>query len=269
MKIASYSNEKILERLLNNKSDSNYWTYITELRKRKTKDIYAKSVSLTQSKIVKEKNIGIDVMAQFGYPRLHKEKTLKIYFNLLKTETDISVISSIFYGIGHNNDNLTNKQIDIICNYKRHRSAKIRYSLVFALLAIENIKAIETLIELSSDKDADIRNWSTFGIGAQISTDNEEIRKALWARIDEPGQDVRYEAIFGLATRKDPGIKEVLKNELLKVDDLGSLLLESIEAFEDKDFISLLEQQIAQNKITESINEKWLLDTIEKLKENQ
>jgi hypothetical protein len=268
MKIASYSNEKIFERLLNNKSNSNYWNYIIELRKRKSNDIYAKSISLTKSKKVKEKIIGVEIMAQFGHPRLHQDKTITIYFNLLKTETDINLISSILYAIVHNKEILTIEQIDILCNYKNHRSTKVRYSLVCALLAIENTKAIETLIELSSDKDADIRNWSTFGIGAQIETDSEEIRKALWDRINDLDKNARNEAVFGLAIRKVPGIKEIMKSELLKIDDLGSLLLDAIVEFNDKDFITLLEQQIEQNKITGSINEKWLLDTIEKLKDN-
>nr|WP_315239513.1 hypothetical protein [uncultured Flavobacterium sp.] len=266
MSLIHYSNEKIFDRLLSNKSNKNYWKYISELRKRKSKDIFKKSIILINSEIAKERIIGIDILAQFGYPRLHKKIILKKFFSLLKTETDKYAISSLFYGIGHNNDNLTNKEIDLISSFKKHKSSRVRYSLAFALLTKEESKAIETLIELSKDRDSEIRDWATFGIGTQIETDNQIIREALWKRINDKDENTKYEAIIGLAKRKDKKIKEVLKNELLKIDEFGSLILEAIEELNDKEFITLIEEQIKRNKVTKNLNEEWLIDTLEKLK---
>ncbi|PXY47031.1 hypothetical protein [Flavobacterium hydrophilum] len=265
MSLINYSNEKLFDRLLNNKSNKNYWKYITELRKRTEKSVFEKSVELTKSNVAKEKILGINILSQFGYPRLHVKEILKIYFDLLKKETDKDVISAIFYGIGHNNENLTDKQIGIICPYKNHKSVNVRYSLVYAILAIDKTKSIETLIQLSKDKDSDIRDWATFGIGSQIETDNELIRKALWERVNDKYKNIRHEAIAGLAKRKDENIKGVLKNELLEIDDSGSLILEIIEEFGDKTFIPLIEEQIKSNKVLKKVNEDWLLQTLEKL----
>lgn len=116
-KITSFSTSEIFRRLLNNKSKTNYWRYIMELRKRKSSEIYNSAIELTKSSDKKEKIIGINILAQFGNPRIHKNQTLRIYFNLLKEENDIYVVSSILYAIGHNNQKLTENQIDFICHY--------------------------------------------------------------------------------------------------------------------------------------------------------
>lgn len=266
MSLTNYSNEKLFDRILNNKSNKNYWKYISELRKRKSKDIFKKSIELTKSEISKEKIIGINVLAQFGYPRLHQKEILKIYFSLLKTEKDKNVISSILYGIGHNNDKLTENQIDIVCSFKNHKSVNVRHGLVSAILAIDKTKPINTLIQLTKDKDSDIRDWATFGIGTQIETDNLIIRETLWERINDSDENTRFEAIFGLAKRKDQKIKDILKNELLKIDEFGSLILEAIEELNDKEFIALIEEQIKKNKVLKKVNEDWLVETLEKLK---
>jgi len=68
-----------------------------------------------------------------------------------------------------------------------------------------------------------------------------------------------------LAIRKDKRIKGILQQELRNIDDLGSLILESIVAFGDKSFIELLKNKIQENKITQRINEKWLLNCIKEL----
>lgn len=269
MSLIKYPDEKLFGRLLNNKSDKNYWRYISELRKRKSKAIFEKSISLTNSEITKERIIGIDILAQFGYPRLHKNKILKKFFQLLKKETDKYIISSIFYGIGHNNEDLTTKQIDLICSFKNNKSSRVRYSLVFALTTKEEPKAIRTLIELSKDRDYEIRDWATFGLGSQIEIDNEAIRNALWKRVNDKYEAPRFEAIAGLAKRKDERVKAVLIRELENIDEFGSLILESIEDLNDKDFIPLLQKQIAKNKEFKTVEEKWLLDTLEKLTQSE
>ncbi len=269
MSLINFSNEKIFDRLLNNKSNENYWKYISELRKRKSKDIFEKSITLVESEIVKNRIVGIDILAQFGYPRIQKKIILKKFFSLLKKETDKYAISSLFYGIGHNNDHLTNTEIDLICSFKKHKSSRVRYSLAFALLTKEESKAIETLIELSKDKDSEVRNWATFGIGTQSEKDNEIIREALWKRINDKDKSTKFEAIIGLAKRKDKRIKEILKNELIKIDEFGSLILEAIEEFNDKEFITLIEEQIKRNKVTEKVNEDWLFETLEKLNQSE
>lgn len=266
-KLTNYKTEKIFARLLKNKSKKNYWNYVSELRKRKSEEIFKKSVLFTKSDSLKERILGVNILAQFGFPRLHKKEIINILFKLLKEETDKGILSSILYGISHNNEKLNIKQIDLLCSFKTHKSVIVRHSLVSALCTVEKEKAIDTLIELSKDKDSDIRDWATFGLGSQLETDNDKIRTALWNRVSDKEEGAKFEAISGLAQRKDKRIKEVLKTELENIDEYGSLILESIEYFEDKSFIQLIEKQIEKNKKSKKVNEDWLLNTLKKLKQ--
>ncbi len=268
-KLNNYSTDKIFTRLLTNKSEKNYWNYVQELRKRKTEDIYERSILLTKSSSVKERIIGVNVLAQFGFPRLHKREIIHTFFELLKNETSIDVVSAILYAIGHNNEKLTKNQIDLLCSFSGHKSNDIKQGVVFALCTIEKEKAIDTLILLSNDKKTSIRDWATFGLGSQLEIDNEKIRNALWKRISDKDESVRFEAIAGLSQRKDHRIKSVLKKELENIDEYGSLILESIGELNDKDFIPYLEKQIEKNKATKIVNEDWLLDTLNKLKQTE
>lgn len=261
-----WTSEKIFARLLNNKTQKTFWENVRELRKRPNIKVYNKAYKLAKSEIEKEKIIGIYVLAQLGFdPRFQQAKTVKLYFKLLENEKSPKVISAILSSISHNNENLSEKQISKLIEFKTHKFVNVRFELTLALSCLENENAIKTLIELSNDKDSDTRNWATFGIGTQIENDTEEIRSALWNRVTDKDEITRLEAISGLAKRKDKKIKEVLKTELEYIDEKGSLILESIELFKDKDFIPLLEKKIVENKKSKKVNEDWLLETINKL----
>jgi HEAT repeat protein len=262
-----WTSEKIVTRLLNNKTQKTFWENIHELRRRPNKEVYNRAFKLADSESEKEKIIGIYVLAQLGFePRFQQSKTIKLYFKLLENEKSPKVISAILSSISHNNEKLNEKQILKLLKYKTHKFVDVRFQLTLAISCLKNEVAIENLIELSTDKNADIRNWATFGLGTQIEIDNSQIRNALWERVNDTDASTREEAIFGLAKRKEVKIKEILIKELKKIDEFGSLILEAIEEFKDKDFIKLIEKQISENEKTKTVNEEWLTNTLEKLK---
>ncbi|HOY12608.1 MAG TPA: hypothetical protein PLY70_05685, partial [Saprospiraceae bacterium] len=88
----------------------------------------------------------------------------------------------------------------------------------------------------------------------------------LWEKTSDSSDMVRLEAIAGLAKRKDKRVKEILIRELQNIDEHGSIILESINDFNDFDFVDLLEKQLEINKITQQVNEDWLIMTLRKLK---
>jgi hypothetical protein len=148
----NWTTEKLFYRLLNNKSDRTSWSNIVELRSRGTEEVFVKSYELAHSEIVKEKIMGINLLAQLGSePRPFSKKTIKIYFKFLEKETNIKVLEAILDAIGHNNRHLTNAQISILSSFKNHKNQSIRQSLVHALLYIDKDEAIETLILLTND----------------------------------------------------------------------------------------------------------------------
>ncbi len=261
-----WTNEKIINRLINNKTDRTHWDNIRELRSRPSNELFTKCVSLVKSKNVKKRLIGIEVLSQLGVsPRPFIDETLKVFFDILRKEKINDVISTILYGIGHNNENLTNSNIKFLCSFMNNKNIDVKHGLVFALGGIENDIAIETLIVYSKDRSNVVRDWATFNLGTQIDIDTPVLRKALWNRVNDKNIIVRREAIHGLARRKDNNIKDYIIKELEPIDSNCSILLESIEELNDNEFIPILEQILKKEGIDKLVNTEWLNNTIEKL----
>lgn len=114
---------------------------------------------------------------------------------------------------------------DRIIAFARHPERDVRFAVAFALpgvslvdddgdLAILTDDALAALRELSTDPDDDVRNWATFGIGGMHEGDDPAIREALLARVEDPHDETRGEAISGLAFRHD---ERVLPHHLREI----------------------------------------------------
>jgi HEAT repeat protein len=245
---------------MNNKSQKAYWNNIHFLRRRPSKELFVKCIGLTKSKNPKARTIGIDILAQLGSdPRPYLSQTLKVFFDILKIENNSTVLMSLLYAIGHNNDRLSKTQIETLCSFSDSKDELIKEGLVFSLIGVEHIKAIETLIKLSSDKLSHIRDWATFGIGSLIDKNNKYVRDALWNRVNDKHQDTKLEAILGLAKRKDSRIKDIIKRGLL-IGEYGTLLFEAIIETGDKEFLPLLRRNLRSIKNISGINPEWIKD---------
>lgn len=268
----SWSNDKLLYRLITNKSNKTYWLNISELRKRASPALFEQCILLTKSDVQKERMIGVNILSQLSSPptfRPYSKKVIVHFLNLLKVEKTPLVLMSILYGIGHNNENLVqDKAIKCIANYRTNENDCVREGVVAALLGIDNAIAVNALIELSRDKCSHIRDWAVFGLGSLIETDTTEIREALYARIYDKHKDTRYEAILGLARRNDPKVKDVIIQELLSAS-YTTYLFEAIKELPDAAFIPLLENNLMKYKDDIDINSEWidgLKDCINNLK---
>ncbi len=262
-----WTDEKLFFRLLNNKSDRTYWENISALRKRPTHEVFDKCIELTFSKDPKAREIGIDTLAQLGTPlRPFYSDTIKRFFELLETENDPEILKSLLIAISHNNEQLNQAQINKLCEFANTDNDGIKEGLVFSLLRIKNPFAIDTLIKLSSDRLDYVRDWATFGIGSMIEKNNRKIRAALWARVNDKHEDTKYEAIVGLAIRKDARVKGIIKRELLS-RIYSTSLFEAIIDFGDKDFLPLLRQHFKEDNASKDINPEWLKELKECISE--
>ncbi len=253
-----WSTEKLISRLLNNKSEKTYWNNIRVLRSRPTIEVLNKSIELTHHSDAKARRIGIDVLAQLGIsPRPFYDQSNKCFFELLNIENNPKVLMSLFYAIGHNNEKLSNIQIEKLCEFVDSPNELVIEGLVHALLGIDKPKAIDALIKLSTHKLSHIRDWATFGLGSLVERDNKKIRVALWNRVNDKHNDTKAEAILGLALRNDSGIIDIIHREVLS-EEYDTMLLEAIIAINGIDLLPVLEHHLAKLRNNQDINADWL-----------
>jgi HEAT repeat protein len=261
----NWTPEKIFERLLTNKSDKTFDQNVRELRRRGTPEIFDKCVDLCHSDQLDNRLLGTSLLSQYG--KSPHPQVIALFLEMLKIETEPSVISTILFAFGHNNEDLTEKEIKFLCTFQKHPRAIVRHGLSFALGGVRSKTAIDTLILLTKDKNRSIRDWSTFNIGSLSKQNTSQIRTALWERINDKYLIIRLEAIRGLAYRKEVAVKEYIKKELIYVDFCTSnLLFEAITALKDKELIPVLEELQVRNEVEKIVNAAFLQETIDGLK---
>ena len=232
----SWSDEKLLARALAAKTGKAYWDNVRELSRRASASLFERCAALTKSEFWAERCAGVDVLAQLYretkksrlrvmYP--YRKEILALFLKMLAVEKNEDVTESLLYGIGFNSHSyyrgrkepsksvcyLKGKDIDAILPFARSDVDDIRRGAVAALSGVDSMKAIRGLIRLSEDRRSHIRDWATFAIGELSDLDNDEIRRALYARCTDRHHDTRMEAISGLARRKDNGVKKYLEKE--------------------------------------------------------
>ena len=122
----------------------------------------------------------------------------------------------------------------------------MRYAVVHALSGYDENQAIGALVSLSADLDRDVRNWATFGLGSQIDSDSTTIREALLARAVDADDEIRGEALVGLARRDETRVVPAIIHELnlhgIEILRDWSLIQETAEAVTD---VSMAKQNSA------------------------
>ena len=97
-----------------------------------------------------------------------------------------------------------------LCRFAGDVDGDVRWQVAFGLPAMirrgpgEPTPPTETLIALTRDPDAHIRDWATFGLGVSTDLDGPTIREALRQRLSDQGGETAGEALVGLARRRDP-----------------------------------------------------------------
>lgn len=257
-----WPDEKVLGRALAAKTDKAYWDNICELRGRASAGLYARCAALCRSETSAERGVGMDVLAQFyrrskraryGVKFPYRKEVLVLCLELLAVEKEPEIIESVLYAVGWNSP--SKKAIDAVMPFIRCEHADVRRAAVAALTGVESMKAVRGLIVLSQDRCVHIRDWATFAIGTQSELDNEEIRRALYARCDDRHHDTRMEAIYGLAKRRDAGVKKYLEEVF---PECTVYVLLSIQALDAKEYLPRLEALLEETGDDPETSPYWL-----------
>lgn len=240
------------------------WEAVSTLHFRATREVFEEARKLCYSECPQERGLGADILGQLGVPdRLCPGECVAVLSEISRTETDEEVIGSICTALGHLGHA---GAVEPLLRWKEHPNAKIRWHVAVSLGGHEEPEAVEALIELSNDLDADARDWATFGLGSQTDLDTPRIREALCARLNDPDLVTRAEAFVGLARRKDerviPHLIEALDStQLDRYEPRQDLVLEAVEESADP---RLLAPLLAMR---DRKNNEWIEEMIQRCRE--
>jgi HEAT repeat protein len=186
--------------------DEEAWRAIHALHSIGTREVFEKAADWGRSGEPMKRARAADVLGQLGKtaqnPKtLFAEDAYKVLTGMLESEADPLPLSSILTAIGH----LENPSaIPLMLPFSYHPDRDIRFALAFALGCFpDDERTVSTMLRLMSDKDSEVRDWATFGIGVLGDFDSSRIRDTLFQNIADEDEDVREEAMAGLAKRRD------------------------------------------------------------------
>jgi HEAT repeat protein len=216
-----------------------YWVRIRALHFRADRGVFEEAVELCSSPDPILRAVGADILAQLGvreavaeYP--FADESVPTLVSLLG-DTEPHVTTSALYAPGH----LGRASL---CRWLGFRTIRQRtfVALAYAFGGRTDGVSIDTEIRLSEDQDVDARNWATFVIGALLELDSPAIRDALAARLTDADDEVRGEAIGGLAKGRDERAVEAILREL-EQPDVMTLAIEAAETMPRREFLHSLE----------------------------
>jgi HEAT repeat protein len=208
--------ELFLESFEGDYDDEAPWDAVRALRLRNTEDVFQLAVAYCRSETPKQRARALDVLAQLGAgkplsDRPHFNECVSIATKHLG-DADPLVVHSAAWALAHLNDD--DHAVTALIEMRHCPDPGVRWAVACGMLGSRRPEAIGTLIELMDDSDDEVRNWATFALGSESTEedktgplsafDSREVRDALRKRLDDSFSDVRAEAIWGLALRKDP-----------------------------------------------------------------
>ena len=127
-----------------------------------------------------------------------------------------------------------------------HPDEDVRYAVAHWLpLGVEHaeteVPVADALVRLARDPSAEVRAWAVFGLGTFLELDTpagrEVMRECLW----ESDRDVRIEALCGLAARREPGVLELIRDEL-ELPTVEPRVVAAALAYADRSLVAALRE---------------------------
>jgi len=196
------------------------WQAVHTLRSLGTRDIFDQAVVLCRSPEPLKRARGADILGQLGKTSespitQFPNESFKVLTGMLDSETDRIALSAIIAALGH----LENPAaIPMILPFSYHPDPDVRFGLAFALGCLAgDRRTVSTLLKLMTDKDDEVRDWATFGLGVLGDFDSTEIREALFQNLSDGDEEIRGDAMEGLAKRHDlrvlPHVMDALEDD--------------------------------------------------------
>lgn len=188
------------------------WEAISVLRLNGNRQIFEQAASWCLADDPLKRARAVDVLSQLKGAQLtnaagtapeemFRGESYLLVTEMLECEQHPVVLASAIFALGHlNNANA----VPLILRYRAHPDKNVRFAVCFALGCFpDDSQSVSGLLKLTSDADADIRDWAVFGLGVQGNADSMEIREVLLRCLEDANDDVREEAAVGLGKRRD------------------------------------------------------------------
>ncbi len=231
---ASEVEELFARTLLGDYEADDAWDAIAELRSNGSREIfeYAAAWCLSNDPLRRARGVAIlcqlrralpdELQLQPPWPEpewMFRVESYSLIAKVLESEQDPMVLDSAIHALGHLHNAAA---IPLILSYQNHPVENIRFAVAYALGCFpDDPQSIRGMLKLTSDTDADVRDWAVFGLGVQGDADSPEIRDALLRCLDDADVDVREEAAIGLGKRQDqrliPKLRTMLDEPAFKV----------------------------------------------------
>ncbi len=206
------------------------WRAITALQFRGNPQTLAIARALCRSGSWRRRELGCRIAAQLRQRHGRDlcdsseyaiDETRALLFDALHDPHE-AVVRAAVSGAGHRP---FDRALPELIRLSRHANAEMRWSVAIALGGgYPQGEAIDTLLRLATDDSAAVRDWATFGIGEQSNADSDAIREMLWHNLADADEDVRGEALVGLAKRQDARVVDTLMRALKPDAQVYSLM---------------------------------------------
>lgn len=192
-----------------------YWDVIAELHKRGSREIFNFAVSCCGDADPRVRAMGADILGQLGWSKDRFRRASIQQLLKLMDDSDHHVVQSACCAAGHRR---ASEAVPRLVELAKSRRSLTRFYVVQGLLCQESDAAVQTMIVLSRDRDAGVRDWATFGLAEMIDRDDAAISAALTERLGDSELEVRSEALNGLARLKHPQAATWIAAELANDD---------------------------------------------------
>jgi HEAT repeat protein len=157
------------------------------------------------------RSLAADIMGQLGWDETTcLEESVDVLLSLLD-DSDSGVVAHAATALGFRNHP---RAIPRLLRQLSDTDADVRLGVVHGLSNHNDRDAVAGLIRLTADDNRDVRDWATFGLGSLTDVDTPELRDALLARMSEVDDEIRGEALIGLARRRHPTALGLIRDEL-------------------------------------------------------
>ncbi len=255
--ISTDIDELFAQTLRGDYEDDAPWDAVRALRHLGTREVFERAAEWCEASDPLLRARGADVLAQLGKtadnPRNNfPEESYSVITSLLEREAESRPLASAIAALGHLDNPFA---VPLIANFSSHPSREVRFDVAFAMGCFPNDPlSVSTLLQLTQDTDAEVRDWAFFGLGVQGDTESGEIRDALVRCLNDPDEDVREEAMVGLAKRKERRVLSALLSALeqpamtVRVIEAAYLMLDmraEREGWKGSDYAAALRERFA------------------------